>query len=183
MINTTINFGGFYESIHDDQIEWAIESYYSDDNGVFNYDEIADKIDYKKIKHDYSKSYCNLLTNWIQDNYGVNIFFDNIKLSSPREYNFETDKIVCDVSESAIESLINRFKDDETFLEYLKDRTKSYDGFISFYTYQDALDNKNNILSVYILEYLANKFETDDFLEYYDRAYMYDNIYQSLLGV
>lgn len=175
MINTNIRFNGFYESIHDDQIEWAIESYYTDDNGVFNYDEIANKINYKKIQDDYIRVFTDDFKTWLKDEYDLEIEFNNLVLHSPKEYNFYTDVINCDISEQDNKTLINRFKDDETFLEYLKDRTKSYDGFISFYTYQDALNNKNDILSDYILEYLVKKFEVDGF-----EIDNHDFIYQSL---
>ena len=47
-IDTTINFGGFYESIHHGNIESIIESYYEDGNyPEYNYDNI----DYKKLNY------------------------------------------------------------------------------------------------------------------------------------
>ena len=105
----------------------------------------------------------------------MDIDFNNLVLISPKEYNFYTDVINCDISEQANKILINRFKDDETFLEYLKEHTKSYDGFISHYTYQQALDDKDNILSDYILEFLVRQFEVDGF-----EIDNHDFIYQSL---
>ena len=54
--------------------------------------------------------------------------------------------------------MINHFKKDDDFLEHLKGRTQSYDGYQSFYTFDDALSNKNNILNMYLFEYLSNQF-------------------------
>ena len=48
------------------------------------------------------------------------------------------------------------------FIEYLKDHTKSYDGFWSHYTYETALNNKDDILTLYIFEYIANKYQKSD---------------------
>jgi hypothetical protein len=56
----------------------------------------------------------------------------------------------------------------------LKDRTKSSSGYISHYSYDDALNDKNEILIDYILEFLVNKFEEN----YYPDNF--DSIYQSL---
>lgn len=173
MINTNINFTGFYESIHSDFIENAIESYYQDDYEL-NYDSISDKINYDAIYKNYIVDFTNDFKDWIQDNYPINPSFCNLKLISPKYYNYSTDVINCDINESDAISMHNFFKDDKEFLSFLKDRTKSYSGYISFYTFEDALANKNDILSDYILEFLVRKFEDN----YYPNNY--DSIYQSL---
>lgn len=180
MINTQINFGGFYNSIHDDNIEWAIESYFSDDDGNFNYDDISDKINYSKVRKDYINSYTSLFSTWIKDNYALSIRFKDIELISPKYYNYETDCIKCYISDTENNALMTLFKNDNEFLSYLKENTKSSSGYMSHYSYDEALNNKNDILSVYILEFLSRKFENDDFLSYYDNSAMYDDIYQSL---
>ena len=90
--------------------------------------------------------------------YKLNIDFKNIGLNSPKFYNFETDTIYCDVDKKQAGKLTNHFNKDFEFLEYLKDRTTSYDGYMSFYTYDQAINNKDNILIMYLLEFLANQF-------------------------
>tara|TARA_R110000764_G_scaffold239118_1_gene337564 strand:- start:640 stop:1182 length:543 start_codon:yes stop_codon:yes gene_type:complete len=154
-IDTTINFGGFYESIHDSNIESLIESY----NEEGNYPEYNfENIDYKNTNKSYIEDYCYKFTNYIFNEYGFNIKFENLKLWSPSEYNFNTDKIDCQVNKFQSNKLINHFKKDDDFLEYLEGITRSYDGYQSFYTFDDALNNKNNILIMYLLEYLSNEF-------------------------
>jgi hypothetical protein len=154
-LETTINFGGFYESIHHGNIESLIESYYEDGNYP-NYH--FDNIDYRKTEQSYIKDYCCKFTNYIFNEYGFEIKFENLKLWSPSEYNFNTDKIDCQVNKFQSNKLINHFKKDNDFLEHLENRTQSYDGYRSFYTFDDALSNKNNILNMYLFEYLANQF-------------------------
>jgi hypothetical protein len=179
-IKTTINFGGFYNSIHDDNIEWACESFYSDDNGNCNWDIILDNVDFKKLRGVYIDLYCDLFSDWLKENYNLAIKFKNISLSSPREYNFETDKILCDIDSVENESLIKALQSNTKFLDWLKDRTKSRSGFISFYSYDDAMNNKNDMYSVYALEYLASEYESTDFESDYDRASGYDVLYSEM---
>jgi len=179
-IKTTINFGGFYNSIHDGNIEWACESFYSDDNGNCNWDTILDRVDFKQLRGVYIDLYCDLFSDWLKENYNLAIKFKNISLSSPREYNFETDKILCDITHDENESLIKALQSNTKFLDWLKDRTQSRSGFISFYSYDDAMNNKNDIYSVYALEYLASEYESTDFDSDYDRASGYDVLYSEM---
>jgi len=173
MINTNINFMGFYESIHSGFIDHAIESYFSDDDGNFN-DKEAENINFKKVHDAYISDFTDDFEGWIKDNYPLTPSFCNLKLISPKYYNYSTDIINCDMNESDVISMNNFFKDDKEFLSYLKDRTKSSSGYISNYTFDQALGNKNNILIDYILEFLVNKFEEN----YYPDNF--DSIYQSL---
>ena len=179
-IKTTINFGGFYNSIHDGNIEWACESFYSDDNGNCNWDTILDRVDFKQLRGVYIDLYCDLFSDWLKENYNLAIKFKNISLSSPREYNFETDKILCDITHDENESLIKALQSNTKFLDWLKDKTQSRSGFISFYSYDDAMHNKNDIYSVYALEYLASEYESTDFESDYDRASGYDVLYSEM---
>lgn len=178
MIKTNIAFGGFYESIHDFNIESAIRMYYSDDNGELdnNINDIYDTLDFKSIHDNYIKAYARLFQDWINENYPLTISFCNISLWSPKYYNFETDEIICELQDNDSISLNNYFKSDNEFLTHLKDRTKSYDGYMSFYSFYDALNNKDDILSTYILEFLADKFNNSDFMSAYDMQSTYDNI-------
>jgi len=176
MINTNIRFNGFYDSIHMDNIDHAIESYYSDDNGFYDYDSIADNIDYKTIFKDYINVFTDEFKSWIQDNYDLDIDFKDLNLISPKYYNYSTDVINCNISDKDNALLMMTFKRDKDFIDYLKDSTTSRSGFISHYTFEEALSNKDDILSDYILNYLVNKFESDN-LFMLDN---YDFIYQSL---
>lgn len=176
-IKTTINFGGFYNSIHDDNIEWACESYFTDDDGNCDWDIILDSVDFKKIRGVYIDLYCDLFSEWLKENYGVDIKFKNISLSSPREYNFETDKILCDIDSVENESLIKTMKAKPAFLDWVKDRTKSRSGFISFYDFDDVMNDKNEIFSVYALEYLSSEYENSEFMNDYDRVSGHNDLY------
>lgn len=176
-IKTTINFGGFYNSIHDDNIEWACESYFTDDDGNCDWDIILDSVDFKKIRGVYIDLYCDLFSDWLKENYNLAIKFKNISLSSPREYNFETDKILCDINQVENESLINAMYAKPAFLDWLKDRAKSKSGYISFYDFDDVMNDKNEIFSVYALEYLSSEYEHNEFMNDYDRVSGHNDLY------
>ena len=154
-IETVIEFGGFYESIHSHWIDRNIESNY--DNGdlpEYHYDNI----DYQKTHDSYIEDYCRKFKSYILNKFKLNIDFKNISLNSPKFYNYSTDTIYCDVDKKQAKKLINHFNKDSEFLEYLKDRTTSYDGYMSLYTYDQAINDKDNILIMYLLKYLANQF-------------------------
>ena len=68
-------------------------------------------------------------------------------------------------------------KKDAKFLEYLKKSTVSYDGFTSFYDYNQAITNKDNILTQYIFKYLAQLFNKNCFNDYYHSTNIYELIY------
>ena len=158
---TTINFGGFYESWHgeqiNDSIDRFIEDYNEENNTELEYDEF--NFDYSEIENQYINQYCNLLENYILNEYNLDIEFSDLKIDSPKFYNYSTDRIDCKINKPS--TLMDYFKTDKDFLEYLKESVKSYDGYISYYDYNEALNNKNNILSIYILEYICNKFNTE----------------------
>ena len=147
-IETSIDFGGFYNSIHDGNIDHMVEAY--------EYD--FDHIDYKKTFQSYIESYCGNLEDYILDEYEVNINFKDLKLYSPKYYNYSTDVIDCKIKSKEAFQLNEVLKTDEDFLKFLKDRTTSYDGYASFYKYDEALNNKDNMLIRYVLEYICNKY-------------------------
>ena len=171
-----INFGGFYCSVHDSLIDSMLDSYYQDENGE-TLDYYSLDINYKTIFEAYSKQYLKTLEAWLHYENDVTIEFDFKSLQSPREYNFSTDKIIASISNASHKKLINKFKKDVDFIAYLKEATQSRPGYISFYSFDDAINDKDNVLSDYLTSYLCNKFNADDYLDYYDRNNGYELLY------
>jgi hypothetical protein len=172
-MKTVIEFGGFYGSIHEALVEQTIESYFGDDNG-----ELSDdlNIDWHSAFNNYIKEYAKNLSEWLVDEYGIEVEFNNLSLYSPREYNFKTDTIHADLSELDAEQLKAAFKDNKEFLSYLQNATQSYDGYISFYTYADALADKDGILMQYLLRWLCDLFNESELMSYFDRNCSYDHL-------
>lgn len=154
-IETSIAFGGFYESIHDSNVDHMIDCYNEDGNyPEYNFDNI----DYKKTHQSYIESWTGMFEEYLFNEFNLNIHFKNLKLWSPQYYNYDTDVIDCKIDFNQMESLNQKMLFDDNFLSWLKKRTTSYDGFISFYSYDDVIINKDNKLIRYVLEYLPNKF-------------------------
>jgi len=163
---TRLEFGGFYESIHSEIIDNHIEYFIESENDLNDTEKEYDDydFDYQSMYNQYIKQYCKMLSNHIKNEYNLNIDFTDLKLISPKYYNFETDKIECKVSNH--KDLISYFKNDNDFLDFLNQATQSYDGYISYYDFNQAINNKDNILMLYIFKYICN--------EFYDNAYFYD---------
>ena len=151
-IKTNIKFGGFYHSIHSDLIDSRIEMY--EHEGYIN---TWEDIDYQKTYKNYIDNYCSKLSDFILDEFEIDIDFKNLSLNSPRFYNFETDTIDCDINKDQTKELNAYFLQDQDFIQYLNKKTQSYSGFISFYTFEQAKNNKDNILIDYVLEYICNE--------------------------
>jgi hypothetical protein len=171
-----VNFGGFYNSIHDELIDSMLDSYYQDEEGnILDYYSLD--IPYKTIFDKYSKFYINSFSGWLFDNFDLCINLRFSHLNSPREYNFNTDKIIAFISKSDEFKLLKHFRNDAGFLEYLKKATRSYDGYISFYDYESALKNQDGVLSDYLTQYLCNEFNQSDYLSCYDLNNGYELLY------
>ena len=166
MIDTTIEFGGFYDSIHSSHIDMTTENYF-DDTPLQNDENNFEYFNWSAIHQSYIESYADNLSQYIKDTYQIDIDFKKVSLDSPKQYNFKTDVINCSVNKKKIELLNNKLIIDDEFAKYLKDSTESYDGYMSFYTYQQALNNKDDILSVYVLRYICHKLNN----EYLDIEY------------
>jgi len=151
----SIDFGGFYESVHIDNIDSLINNLWNGDDCP-EYD--WENINYKKTYLNYINSYCSHLSDYIKSEYNVDMDFKNLELNSPKYYNYSTDKILANIPPNKIKELNSLMIKDALFLEFIKERTQSYDGYFSFYTYETALNNKDNILIMYVLEYICNKF-------------------------
>ena len=129
---STIPFCGFYETIHDNAIDRAIESLFEDDNGdcnsrLINHFYSSNCIDYEKVRTAYAKDYAQAFA--IATN--LQLTFD--ELDSPNEYNFQTDRIFVNVSPESISKLFATV-DKDVLRQCIKEEYTSRSGFISFYS-------------------------------------------------
>lgn len=132
---TRYQFYGFYDT-----------SYYNynmekDFNAMMNDESMPKGKHYKLVKFDkYQRDLCKewidlvkyqleTATGNVIKRIGVRKFW----LKSPKEYNFETDKLVVKIefNKRALEKWCLKDKPDK-FNEYLKENYSSYDGFVSF---------------------------------------------------
>lgn len=176
-IKTVIHFGGFYDSVHSDNIDSMIDGYYSDIHSGDSLDYSNLDIPYSAIKLAYCKNWGEGFKRFINDECNIDVNFSNISIRSPREYNFQTDQILCEIGKGDETALIKSYSSDPDFIGYLREATVSKSGYISFYNYTDAMANKDNIFTAYLFEYLAELFNKNEFESFYDRYCMYELLY------
>lgn len=134
-------FEGFYNSVHGDILDHEIESIFSDDSGhpLPDYDSLYCSVwdkpgAWSTIALEYSQLYVEALKNELKDAHDITL--DSLKfesLASPREYNFETDRIFCHISQKDIETL-RALVTNEQLAAVIAKRCTSRSGFISYYS-------------------------------------------------
>ena len=143
-LESTIPFDGFYESFTSADIEYQIGQQIEWDSDIYdlnedeqrilwaNYLDINRSYFYNQIAEDYTNFYIDALNKRLKG-FTLNAKFK--LLTSPKEYNFETDRIFIEIEENhAIDFIkyINRnFK--RTLENKIKERFTSRSGFWSYY--------------------------------------------------
>lgn len=129
--SVVIPFAGFYESLHDGELEFALEQILSDDSGCAYevlQDHGFDAVDWKAAHEAYAKKYAEAFANKFEIK---GLEFE--ELVSPREYNFTTDRVFCKVP---YDELVRLHKETpaETFKKVCEQNFTRRDGFIPFYS-------------------------------------------------
>ena len=170
-----IPFSGFYNSIHDGVIDSALEyeaECYADSDKAN--DIILDALNvnhYDKIREALSKVFVEGVNELFWYEYGINLGLEFESLKSPKFYNYSTDEIYCYVDNDKINELVILLDNENGFIEVLKDKYQSRDGFIVFDSTLQAIDNKD--YSLFFSDLLCQLIDFDkiDNNEYYhDKA-------------
>lgn len=138
-----IPFRGFYnscysyelESIEENEVRYRCED--ADDPLDMESREYAEilscNLNYQLACELIAKEYVEHFNEMIRDQFGIRLDLEFESLSSPREYNFETDRIFCRISEEKAQELYAQIQADK-FAATIKKRFTSCDGFISYYS-------------------------------------------------
>jgi hypothetical protein len=147
-IEFSLQFGGFYHSIHSDVLDSELECI-DGARGFLDLEEINyDNVDWKKTHENYAKNYLRSFNNLT----GMNLEY--VELWSPDYYNFQTDKIVCKIDMIDYNDLAYAYCNDNDFVKWLNDISRSRDGFRSFYSGIDEVKKEPSILMEYIFQYI-----------------------------
>ena len=176
-----IPFSGFYNSIHDSIIDSALEyesECYADDDKAN--DIILDLLNinhYNKIREELSKVFVGGINElfWYEYDIKLNLEFDSLK--SPRFYNYSTDEIYCYIDNDKINELVALLDNENDFIEVLKDKYQSRDGFIVFDSTLQAIDNKD--YSLFFSDLLC---QLIDFDVIEDNEYYNDKAFETVLN-
>jgi hypothetical protein len=133
---TTIPFSGFYESMHDRQIDDALEQMVSDSSGCH---PVSERISSDLWMHvntpmvEYTKAFVDSFTALLNGESGLEVKLEWESIKSPRYYNFETDRVFATVSLSDVQAMFRAV--DRTILDKVAaDSFTSCSGFISHYS-------------------------------------------------
>jgi hypothetical protein len=128
-MKAVIPFAGFYESCHSRELDHAADSIVQDDNGDPGpcADRFAREFHYTS---DMLNAYARLYVKRWSELTGIRCTF--AKVDSPREYNFETDRIFVDIDVTHAAQLLAQ-TDDHVMSRIARERHTSRSGFISFY--------------------------------------------------
>ena len=148
-LESTIPFDGFYESFTSADIEYQIGQQIEWDSDIYdlnedeqrilwaNYLDINRSYFYNQIAEDYTNFYIDALNERLE---GFTLKATYKCFESPREYNFETDRIFIEIEENHaidfIEYIIKNYK--KELEKKIQDRFTSRSGFIS--SYKNSLD-------------------------------------------
>lgn len=133
---TTIPFSGFYGSIHEQQINDCLEQMVSDSSGCH---PASERVSEELWSHTgnpwpaYAKAYCENFTALLNGETGQKVRITFESLSSPRQYNFTTDRIFAELSYTSACKLLRKC-DKKILSEVTAERFTSCSGFISHYS-------------------------------------------------
>ena len=185
-LESTIPFCGFYESfISDDidhqigqQIEWDTDIYdlNEDEQQILwdNYLSVNRSYFYNEIAEHYTDLYIDALNERLEG-FTLNAKFN--LLTSPREYNFETDRIFIEIEENdAIDFIKYIIKNYKKELENkIKERFTSRSGFWSHY--KNRLDLWTQDYSKWDHNQIGTCFELFDF----DELHFYESLSETIM--
>lgn len=150
-LSTTIPFCGFYESILsyemdstlEREIEWRQEN--EREEGIASHERL-DESDYSQIydqninygiwQEHLAKEWLASFENYFSDTVEEKISFTFEEMTSPREYNFETDRLFASISLKDAAKLYAKAKENEfsDLKDCIKEQFTRRDGFIPHYS-------------------------------------------------
>lgn len=167
-IKFNLDFGGFYESVHSYMIENSIANHFDENGEGLEYNDLFDNPNFNEDDIDFHAMQLDYAKQWF-DRYYDQIFphgyFDGIE--SPAYYNFETDKIVVEISESKVHDIIEASCEDYDIRDFIDEQSQSYDGFYSYYEGFDNVKKNPSVFMNYYTRYLSelHKDQIDYFYE------------------
>lgn len=169
-----LQFGGFYNSTHEQLIDSMLENYFMNDEGEY---ELPDNINYKAIFDAYCLELLPIYKEYISDEHGLDVNIKFLQLDSPHFYNYSTDTMLCEISNESFNAIKKHFLSDKNFVEYANRESKSRSGFSSLYDGILEITANDSILLEYIFMYITDNIMESEFYYIYDRNNVYELLY------
>lgn len=136
LVEIQIPFDGFYNTIHDSAIDDALENCFNWNHEKQEEVEITDAtrdaifmadVDWNAIRLEYCERYVDAFG----DRFGLTLTLEEV--TSPREYNFATDRIFAKIPREQINKIRKEVEEHKDWPQYIKDNFTDCSGFWSFY--------------------------------------------------
>lgn len=132
-VDIQIPFSGFYESWHDEKTSEAVESAFNYNHETDEDQEVPDAfynadINWGAIQNEYAKHYAEAFGEEL----GLDVKYE--EMTSPREYNFTTDRIFVSVPKEQIDAIKDKVFADKEGRKAVEERFTSRDGFWSHFS-------------------------------------------------
>lgn len=171
-MNIFIDFGGFYHSWHDDICERAVAYQLGADNEYGEIDRDNDAFyqfnGWDEVHAQYADQWLDMLNNEL----GTKIHF--IGVSSPRFYNYQTDKIAASISQRDQLTIMRFIRENDLktdLMRVIKDQTTSRDGYCPFYSYKNIFQRDNWDLLIQMALQVINEYLSADYPFVLDEFY------------
>ena len=136
-----IPFQGFYDSWYSDELNSVEErevEYFCEQDEYIDKDWLANEMwrfqDIRKAEEVICPKYVDAFNDYIFETFDLQLGLTFSDMSSPKEYNFTTDRIFAHISDEAMCMLFNRVQEYGLLEKTIKQRFTSCDGFHSFYS-------------------------------------------------
>jgi len=161
-----IPFEGFYYSVYDSIIDGILESEISE--GYLTEEE-TENINYTNLHLELSQHIFDCILELFNDEFDLftdNNFITFDGLYSPKYYNYSTDKIKAIISPEIYLTLLNKFENNNSFVNYVNEASKSRDGFASFYEGINEVKKESSIFLEYLFQWFTLSEYRDEVIEF-----------------
>lgn len=143
-IEIELPFAGFYESLHDHNLEDAIEQHFTYDYELDQERELPNEydearwnadIDWDKIQKDYAKAYVEAFG----EEFGLDLEFAD--MTSPKYYNFSTDRVFANIPIDQLNKIRKEVEAHPNWAEHIREMFTDRDGFWSNFS-NDSKDEE-----------------------------------------
>ena len=172
-----IPFEGFYNSVYDNEIEYIVNNEIEE-----GYIENDDNIDYNIIHNEMSEHIFDTIEELFNDEFHLfteNGFFRYDGLSSPKYYNYSTDKIKATCTPGIYLTIFNHFESNEDVINYIDESSKSRSGFVSFYNgYNEVIKDPAIYLQYLFQWFVLNEYRDEVIQQSFDNIneVIYNNL-------
>lgn len=172
-------FAGGYNSVYEQAWLDGLENFIDYYNNEYDIEISEDEIINKK----YQEYLTDCAYRWLDVCTDDKVSYGNVKIISPKEYNFETDKAEFDMPLTELNLIRELVKKDTTLLKRFKqicnERFKAHSGYVPFYKTPN-LDHTCYLWNKWQLGALFDAYFYDVFEEYREDCQDYDDAMEVL---